>query len=295
LSNMFFIPFCANSIQLKSYSTRQHSTRGFSLGHYTFQVSCVSKICIALVASSIATIEATETCCFDSDAWGRPEFPALLPQPTMPADPYQPRPEYTTPSPYQQPMMFVHPVFQLDQAIQPFRGMTNQTPLYMCLAAYDFCENYVMKHSVDTNGNPIEINVSYKTLFKEAREFVRNAHPEIPLQVFGTLYKFTRNSDQHKFTDSRCAVKSNRHIYKLDRPFKTDWTEDFELESTQLNPKYYMNKKMVTGALIIVAGKLAERIPGAGGLISGSLYTFGTTQIYEGYQELPPMPPVYPR
>lgn len=255
-----------------------------------------------MVASSIATIEATETYCFDcetnfdNDMWGRdmPSFPTMAPPPRMPAAPYYPRPGSTTPNPYQQPQMFVHPVFQLDQAIQPFRGMTNQTPLYMCLAAYDFCENYVMKHAVDDRGNPIEINVSYKTLFQEAREFVRNAHPEIPLQMFGRLYKFTRNSDRH-FADSRCSIINNRHMYKFDRAFNTDWTDDWDADSAQINPKYFMNQKMVTGALAIVAGKLAERIPVAGGFISGGLYGFGANQIVEGYGELPPMPPVYPR
>lgn len=78
-----------------------------------------------------------------------------------------------------------------------------------------------MKHAVDDKGNPIEINVSYKTLFQEAREFVRNAHPQIPLQVFGTLYKFTRNSDRH-FADSRCSIINNRHMYNFGGTLNTD-------------------------------------------------------------------------
>lgn len=88
---------------------------------------------------------------------------------------------------------------------------------------------------------------------------------------------------------------STRHMYKFDSAFNTDWTDDWEPDSANLNPMYFMNQKMVTGALIIVAGKLAERIPVAGGFISGSLYAFGGSQMYEGYYELPPMPPVYPR
>lgn len=266
-----------------------------------------------MVASSVTSIEATKTYCFDcetdfdsdldfdgsevgfeSKMWGRPAFPAPLPHPSMPAAPYQPRPEYTTPNPYQQPIAFVHPVFNLDQAILPFRGMNNQTPLKMCMTAFYFCENYVMKHAVDDRGNPLEINVSYKTLFKEAREFVRHAHPEIPLQVFGTLYKWTRQSERH-FADSRCSIINNRHMYNFGGKLNTDWTDDFELDSAQLNPMYFMNEKMVTGALVIVAGKLAERIPGAGGFISGVLYGWGAKKLFDGYEELPPMPPVYPR
>lgn len=302
--DIFLILFCANSIQRKSYSTRQHSTRGFRLGPYTFQISRVYQICIALVASSIATIEATDTYCFDYEidfdngvnGWGNqmPSFPTMAPAPRMPAAPYMPRPGYTTPNPYQQPRAFVHPVFNLDQATKPFKGMNNHTPLNMCITAYYYCENYVMKHAVDNNGNPIEINVSYKTLFREAREHIRNAHPEIPLQVFGRLYQRTRKSERH-FADSSCSIINNRHMYNFGGTLNTDWTEDWEPDSCHLDPKYFTNQKLVTGALIIVAGKLAERIPGAGGLISGSLYTFGTAQMYEGYQELPPMPPVYPR
>lgn len=151
-----------------------------------------------------------------------------------------------------------------------------------------------MKHAVDDRGNPIEVNVSYKTLFREAREHVRNSHPEIPLQVFGRLYKWTRKSERH-FADSRCSIINNRHMYKFDSAFNTDWTEDWDPDSSHINPMYFMNQKMVTGALIIVAGKLSERIPVGGNFIAGTLYSCGTAQILEGYYELPPMPPVYPR
>lgn len=141
--DIFLISFCTNSIQRKSYSTRQRSTRGFRLGHYTFQISYLSQVCIALVASTISPIEATETYCFDcetsfdNDVWGSrmPSFPTMPPPPRMPAAPYQPQPGYTTPNPYQQPRAFVHPVFKLDQAIQPFKGMNNQTPLNMCITS----------------------------------------------------------------------------------------------------------------------------------------------------------------
>ena len=241
------------------------------------------------------TIEASESilCSIDSDipfdcsTWGRPTFPTPIPPPTMPPAPYQPRPEYTTPNPYQQ-MIFIHPVFNLNEAVMPFKGMNNHTPLKMCITAYYFCENYVMKHSVDNRGNPIEITVSYKTLFKEARDFVQQKYPQMPLQMFSMLYKFTRSSERH-IADSRCS------IYNFCDKFNADWTDDWDPNSCHLDSKYFMNQKMVTGALVIVAGKLAERIPGAGNFISGSLYGFAINQIYEGYQELPEMPPIYPR
>lgn len=261
--------------------------------------SYIYKICILLVAPTLCNpIEAFEsTYCFDGEVdfdkdmfeLQMPSFPTPPPPPRMPAHPHWPRPGHN-----QQPMAFVHPLFNLDEAIKPFRGMNNQTPLNMCLTAYYFCENYVMKHAVDDGGDPIEINVSYKTLFQEAREFVRDAYPEIPLQVFGRLYKWTRKSARH-FADSRCSIINNRHMYNFGGMLNTDWTDDWDPNSCHLDPKYFMNQKIVTGALLIVAGKLAERIPVGGNLISGSLYGYATNQIYEGYKELPPRPPIYPR
>jgi hypothetical protein len=220
----------------------------------------------------------------DDNMWGRPSFPQPIPTPTMPQSPYQPRPGYTAPKPYQQPIVFVHPVFNLEKAIQPFRGINNETPLQMCLKAYEYCEQYVMKHSVDVNGNPIPITVSYKTLFREARAIVHNDNAEIPLQIFNVLYKFTRKSDQHCIDSNTSVSMFNSHL---------EWTDDWEPESCHIHPRYIMNARMTKGSLIIVGGVLAKRIPAVGQEIGSGMILYGLNEMREGYLELPEMPSIY--
>ena len=235
----------------------------------------------------VTSLSAFESNDLDNDLFGRqmPSCPRPASQPYMPPAPYQPRPGYTTPNPYQQSPIFVHPVFNLDKAIQPFRGMNDKTPLQMCLKAYEYCEKYVMEHSVDRNGNPIPITVSYKTLFKEARAIVHENHPEIPLQIFDVLYKFTRKNDCHCFDSSTSVSMFHSHL---------QWTDDLEPEACHINPKYIMNCRMTKGALIIVAGALAKRIPVIGQEMGSGLILYGLWEVADGFKELPEMPSIYP-
>lgn len=194
---------------------------------------------LGFVGHGHTTLSAFETVSdFDRAEFGDELFErelSLFSQTTLPSS-YQPRPWYQLPAPYQYVPVFVHPVFSLDEAIRPFRGINNTTPLKMCLKAYEYCENYVMQHSLDEEGNPYRI--------------------------------FDSN---------------------------LEWTDDWSPEACHIDPKYIMNARMTKGALVIVAGALAKRIPVVGQEMGSGLILFGLSEIWEGFKELPPMPSFYPK
>ena len=237
---------------------------------YTHSYSFLSKVCTLLVLSSMGTgcLDAFESEC-DFDCMNELDHEAFIDHATR---------------------FFVHPVFKLERAVQPFKGIHDRTPMSATLCAYDYCEDYVMEHSFDRNGNFVPIHVSYRTLFREARAVVHNYNPDIPLEMFDKLYFYYRDynggGNDRNFSTSNLIGR---------RKLSVQWTDDWSPDSAHVNAMYVMNSRMAKGALIIVAGQLAKRLPFAASEVSGVLTTYGIEEIYAGYKDLPPMPPVYPR